>query len=600
MPEIITPIKIQQIAKRGMERLVRYRAARAMFIKEYVGQYYRSEKGVTGNEPLNLLFHAVKSLVSAIVMKNPKNEVSTPISSQRFYGELLGMAIDSVQQKMKINKVLRGWLVDAFFAIGIIKTGLADDGMVYDYDNNKIKRGSIYCDLVDLDNFVIDPACTDFDKALFMGDVIRVSRQILLDTDGYNHDLVAQLPRSNRNKNKEIQFQSKRKDGEVELENAQDCVDVLDLWVPKAEARILIPDPRQKMFSEYIGISDYYGPDTGPYTFLSLTPPVPNNPLPIAAVSNWYDMHVMFNKMMVKVMTQADRQKDVAFYAPANVDEALDVQEAKDGDYIPSAEPKSVNVVSFGGQNRNNEVMLSHLQTWFNYISSNPDQISGNTAMGTRASGESATKSSIIQSNSSIGVEDIRGLVYDAASEISKNVAWFLHTDPFINLPLSKRAEGGKTVDIRLTPEQRSGDFLNFIFRITARSMTKLDPAMKVKRIMDFAASVVPSLMNSALLALQMGVQFNPVRALTDLAKEMDITNDVQDWFVDPEFEQKMQLIQKMGPQNPGKGSQVTPAAMAQNGAIPSNRTAPSQRKESNQDAQMGANESQSMNKGTY
>lgn len=599
MPEVITPVKIQQAVKRGVDRLSRYRAARAMFVKEYVGQYFRSEKGITGNEPLNLLFHAVKSLVSAIIMQNPKNDVSTPINSQRFYGELLGMATDTVQQKMKINRVLRGWLVDAFFAIGIVKTGLADDGVVYDYYNNKIKRGMVYTDLVDLDNFVIDPMCTSFDNALFMGDRIRMSRQVLLDTDGYDHDLVKELPRTKRDKNKEVEYQSKRKDGESEIENMQDCVDVIDLWVPQAEARVLIPDPRQKMFSGYISTGDYYGPDTGPYTFLTLTPPVPNNPLPIAPVSNWYDMHIMFNKMMVKVMTQADRQKDVAFYQPANADEALDVQEAQDGDMIPTTDPKAVNVVSFGGANRNNEVMLSHLHTWFNYISSNPDQISGNTAMGTRAGNESATKSSIIQSNSSIGVEDVRGIMYEATAEVSRNIAWFLHTDPFISVPLAKRTTGGGNVDIVLTPDQRSGDFLDFVFKIVPRSMTRLDPAMKVKRIMEFAANVVPSLMNSAMIALQMGVQFNPTRALTDLAKEMDITDDVQDWFEDPEFEQKMQLIQQMGPQNPGKGSGNISAEIAQNGGLLQKKF-PTQQQEFNQASQEGANDSQAMNQGVY
>jgi len=77
MPEGITPAKIQNVVKRGFERIQNYRKARAMFLREYVGQYYRDKQGISGDEPINLIFNTVKTYVPNMVMQNPITEVSS-------------------------------------------------------------------------------------------------------------------------------------------------------------------------------------------------------------------------------------------------------------------------------------------------------------------------------------------------------------------------------------------------------------------------------------------------------------------------------------------------------------------------------------------
>jgi len=75
--------------------------------------------------------------------------------------------------------------------------------------------------------------------------------------------------------------------------------------------------------------------------------------------------------------------------------------------------------------------------------------------------------------------------------------------------------------------------------------------------LIEFATNLVPSLINSGMVAMQMGVQFNVQESITDLADELGILEDVQDWFVDPTFMQRVQLQMAMGPQ-PGGTSTTT------------------------------------------
>jgi len=556
-----------------------------MFIKEYVGKYYSSEYGLTGDEPINLIFNTIRATVPNLVMKYGINKVSTEIIEYRQYAYLLGLAMDKLDRNIKIKDTLRAGIVDAFFMMAVFKSGISSGGKMLNFGDIFIDEGQVYTDLVDFDDFTADPSCKDYRKAAFLGDRNRVPRQILLDDNEFDHDLVMKIPKSTNVRDK-VEHITRRGMNDDEMYDLQDFVDVVEVFVPGANALITIPDPDQLILPEYLAARDYYGPKEGPYTFMTLTQPVPGNPFPIAPVSVHFDLHRMANKMMVKNMEQADREKSIGIYDPAGADEAEDIRTEIDGGMV-AGDPNSVKVVTFGGNNVKSEQMLQQCQIWHNYMSGNPDQMSGLVS-----NAESATQANILQANATITIEDCRDMIYDAAADAAGKRAWYIHTDPFMDFMLARRKPGGEYEQLRLTPEQRDGDFLDYTFTLKARSMSRLDPAVRTKRIVEFGTNLVPSLMNTAMVAQQMGMPFNVQEAITDLAEEQDILDDVQDWFNDPTFMQRVQLQMAMNPQPAGK------ATPGQSGAGP--RGIPQQTKiqtpfqETKQIEQIGANESQS------
>ena len=571
--ERIQPKKIQEAVKHGFLRLKQHRRARALFVKEYVGQYYRNEFGLSGEQPINLIFNAIRIMVPNLVMNSPLTKIVTKIVEQKHYAELLGMALDSISEQTKLKATLRAWIVDAIFSIGIIKTGLSDSDSLLHFGDINIDNGQVYSELVDLDDFVADPICRKFDRdAAFLGSRIRVPRQQLLDDDECDHDLVMQLPSafySSENTDERTASISELKQGTLSMTEIQDLVNVVELWVPSAGAQILIPDPMVHTFDKYIKQVDYYGPQEGPFSFLALTPPVPGNPFPVPPVGIWYDLHRMSNEVFRKTVDQSERSTDILLYNPANADEAQDIVDAmgqKSFEALATSDPAAFNEMHFGGQTKDNVQMLVQLQLWFNYMSGNIDQLGG-----TKSDAGTATQASILEANSNVSTEDMRGIVYDATAEIKKKEAWYLHTDPFIEIPLTKRRPGGEEQQMSLTPEQRQGDFLTFTFKIKQKSMSRLDPILRSKRVIEFATNVVPGLVMAAVQTMQVGIPFNLQRAITDIAEELDILDFVMDWFDDPEFIQRMTMMAQLGPQNAGKaGSGNSPAGAAQNNGNPS------------------------------
>jgi len=383
----------------------------------------------------------------------------------------------------------------------------------------------------------------------------------------------------------------------------QDYVDVVEIWVPNANALVTVPGSRTT-FDEYLRIADYYGPEEGPYTYLKLTPPVPDNPIPVAPVSMWNDLHMLANRMALKIVEQAERQKDVLGYKPSAADDAQEIIDAEDGDSIKLNDPKGAAMFSFGGQQRSNEAHIQQLMLWFNLMSGNTEALGG-----LRESSATATQAQILAANQSIGIGDMKDITYEAVAEEARKRAWYLHTDPLIEIPLIRRRQvpaefaqgptGPQMVQpaqsieeqVILTPEARRGDFLDFHFSIQPKSMSRLDPHLRLQRCMEFGIKMIPAAATAMQICMQMGIPFSFQKFVIRMAKEADI-EWMDEVFYDPEFQ--MQMMETMM-KTPGfQGSQGSVAGQMQNNQPPGVAKVPTAASQPNRDAQAGSVESQS------
>ncbi|MFH1741700.1 MAG: hypothetical protein ABIH23_22060 [bacterium] len=575
MPSEMGPRKLQRAVHEGFKRLENFRRARLMFLRDFTGQYFDKDHGIVGNEPLNLTFNALSVIVPNIVMTFPRYTVKSEFVAYRQYGDLLGMALEKSAKEIKLTKTLRAWVVDAFFCMGILKTGLCESGQSIAFDeSDRYDVGQIYTESVDFDNFVFDPSARSFETAGFVGDRIQMPRQNLLDSGLYKNDLIERLPPSGTDLDNPVDELSMQNINRKDVDSLQDLVDIVELWIPDANALVTIPGSSDFTADDFLRVTDYYGPNSGPYTYLRLTPPVPNNPLPVAPIGIWHDLHVRANRMMSKIMDQAERQKDILGYKRANADDAQEIIDAADGESAPMDDPSGAKIFSFGGQQRSNEAHLNHLQYWFNMMSGNTEAMGG-----FRSDASTATQAQILQANGTIRIEDLRNIVYEAAAEEGSKRAWYLHTDPLIEVPLTARyvkpakyvlgPNGAQMVSpaeqvdqqVVLTPEMRRGDFLNFQFEIQPKSMSRLEPAMRLQRAMEFAVKLIPAAASATAVCMQMGIPFSFPAFVRRMAKEMEI-EWIDEVFYDPEFQMQMAEIMLKTPAM--EGSQGTTAPRQQ------------------------------------
>lgn len=613
----VSPKELQKHVTLGFERLSNFRRARIHFLNEYIGQYYDKTTGTVGDNVLNMLFNAVRILLPTMVMNFPKHTIMTPYLQAKQYANLLSLALDQHDLKIKIRDTYRAVIVDAMFTLGIMKTGLCQSDNVLALDDLEahIDPGTVYTEKVDFDNWVVDPNSREhmFRDAAFMGDRITVPRRVLLDSGLYKNDLVERLPSLNANNERDKRASAlSMKNINIE-ENAdfEDDVEIVELWVPSANAIVTIPGGDDVQFEDFLRIDDYYGVKEGPYTLLALTPPVPGNPLPVPMVGVWNDLHVLANRMAKKIVEQAERQKDITAYKRTASDDAKELQNAGDGEAVAVDDPDAVKVLAFGGQQNSNENHLASLQAWFNMMAGNPEQVGGQ-----RVDAKSATAAQILNQNAAITLEDMKDMVYIAAADEARRRAWFFHTDPLMQMPLTQRQRVPGTmvphpltgepiwmpptvqeVQVVLTPEIRSGDFLDYTFKIEPESMGRVDSKVRLQQAYDFAQKILPAAMAAAQISGALGQPMDIAAFIIRMAKDSGI-EWMEEVFYNPAFQQEQMQKALMGPQPQDSKGQLAPKPMmpqimqnGQPGSVMGGQ--PSPEMQQRQGAQAGAEDAQ-------
>lgn len=615
----ISPKAFQEAVSRGFKRNERARRLRLHLIKQYVGQYYDATSGKKGEEPLNLIYNAIRVLVPNLVFNYPEYKVTSDFLAYREYGELMGLALSQEARRLKLREVYRACVVDAMFMMGIIKTGISDSGSAFSFEEDDlIDPGTVYSERVSFSNYVWDPSARSIDEGLFQGDRIIVPRASLLDSGLYNEDLVQKLPPAYSDGANSSQHRpEKLSAGGVDLEEAgrlEDLVEVVELWVPRANVIITVPGDSEIRFNDYLRVADYNGPSTGPYTRLVLTPPVPDNPMPISAVGVWSDLHYRANKMAVKVMEQAERQKDVVVYKPSAADDAAELQDAADGEAIAVDDPAAINTVSFGGQNQTNETHVNTLQNWFNMMSGNTEGLAGLSL-----NSKSATEAQFLASNTQVTLSDMQDLVYHFVAGEARNRMWFRHTDPLMETPLVVERRqpteivpgpagqpiviGGEKQEVQviLTPEMRRGDALDFALEVEPQSLGRETSEDRLQKAIDFGTRILPVAAQAAQVSFQMGIPFSFRAYVTRMARLAGI-KWFDEVFEDPAILQQVLLRQALGPQlfeakgqlGDGGAAGGGLAGAQQNGGSPLAGAAPrSEATQQRANAQQGAADSQ-------
>jgi hypothetical protein len=216
--------------------------------------------------------------------------------------------------------------------------------------------------------------------------------------------------------------------------------------------------------------------------------------------------------------------------------------------------------------------MVEQIRSWFNLMAANPEGMAG---IGMDTQGGTATEASLMQQNASVGLNDMKDMVYTMAAEEAEKRAWYMHTDPLIEVPLVKRETRPavfssdpmtgqpqmvepareEEVQVMLTPEARSGDFLTFHFNIEPESMGRVDSAMRLQRALEFGVKVLPAAATAAQTMMMLGIPFSVQKYIQRMAKDVGI-EWMDEVFNDPEFQMLQQQMQARTPQM--EGSQGT------------------------------------------
>jgi len=515
--------KLAEAVRLASDRMKAYRASRLRFLREYAGPHYAG--GAPGApagapQPINLLFATVAIVVPNLVAGRVRVLVRPARPRHRAFAETFALALNHLLEEIDFTSALRRAVTDALFGAGIIKTGLCagralaglaePDGYLHD-------PGQPFADPVDLDDYVLDAHARDREHAAFEGDRYRLPLRYVLDSGLFRRDLAERLapaPAGAEAAAGRAADLSAGTDGPAAAAGPLvPHVELYDLWLPHENAVVTLP-AGEAAPAGFLREAEWSGPERGPYEMLGFHW-VPSNVLPVPPVAAVYDLHVMINKLARKLGRQADRMKTVLAYDGAAVDDAQRIVDAADGEAVKVSSVDRVREITFGGADERGYEHLAFLRQYFSEIAGNTDLLGG-----LRAASQTLGQDEMLWSGASVRIEDMRQQVHAVTRRVVAKLAWYLWTDPLIELPLVKRDPGGAETAVTFCPEAREGDFLDYSFDIEPYSLRPDSPSAQYRRLLRWLTDVV---LPTAPLAGDRGAALDVPRLVELAARKLDL-----------------------------------------------------------------------------
>jgi hypothetical protein len=536
--------KLQRSIELSRKRLRQFRQTRMELLKQYVGRYYDGlNEAKAKAEPINMLFQAVSTLVPNLVFNNPEASIRTESLQLRPFAKVFELACNHLIKRIDLRWTLRQLVVDAVFGIAVAKVGITFGNEV-DIGGSMHDVGQPYCDRVSLDDFVYDPAARSLDEATWIGNRYRLPLEYV-QTCGLFDNTQMLKPTYCEYGTEQTVPAERLSQGNVtteELGELVEYVELYDVYIPQNNTTLTLPcDPSQGSLP--LREVPWEGPRRGPYEILTFHD-VPDNVMPVAIGSVMMDTHLMINKHARKLSRQADRAKNLTIFTPSAENDAKNIQEADDGEMVKVEDVNQVKELAVGGADEKGYKHLQYLNGVFEILSGNSSLLGG---VGTPNTG-TATEASILNANSSVLLSDKKAQVYAFTARIVEKLAWYLWTDPLIDLKLARRVPGAGEVQVNFSADALEGDFFDYMFTVTPHSMQQQDPQIRLQRIMDFVSKwVIPT----AEIAQAQGAMPNIVAISKMMARELAIPEADEMYLM---MQPVPQAVDQMGLQ-PSKGT---------------------------------------------
>ena len=448
-------------------------------------------------------------------------------------------------ERINLVDTLGECVVDALFSVGVCKVALATPGDAA-LMGWKLKAGTPFAEVVDLDDFVFDVHAKRFSECGFMGHRYRVPMAAIKDSKLYSKarkDLSASSDQIyNMEGDERIGLLGRTTlAGEEEFE---DHVDLWEVYLPRHKVVLTLRDDqlsgaaseegaRHPSFGKALRIQKYIGPDQGPYHIAGFGK-VPGNCLPKAPVQDLYDLDDSVNRILRKLLRQAENQKDVGMVQGGATEDGDRVIRANDMELIRCDNPDKIKMVSFNGPNQQNYMLFEAMKQLFSWLAGNLDVMGGLSPQG-----DTATQEKLLNSNSSAAIDEMQQRTVDFSSSVISALCWYWHHHPTAVMRSEYSAPGlqGMSVVRHVHPQgkgrgpmggkrlARDHGYEDMDIRVDPYSMPHLTPQQRLAMLNQI---VQQTYLPMAQLAQQQGVSLDFNVYLQKVGKYMD-DPDLQD-----------------------------------------------------------------------
>jgi hypothetical protein len=490
------------------------RKNRVTAIRQYVGSHY-ADGGADKRVPTNFLELAITIYTRQLAARAPRAMITAAQPALRPAALNMELALNQIPEEIGLGSTLRRAVIEAMFAFGVVKVGLAQSGATvlgHDY-------GEPFADLVPLDSYVLDMSAKTRGAIEFEGDEYWLPVEDVRAM--YNDQKIEPDPHTNIGEQGQERAESVSTDEAASVFSEK--VWLRDIYIARTHKLVTYAVKSKKVLK----VIDWEGPHTGPYHVLGFSD-VPGNLLPLPPVALWLDLHELGNALFRKLGRQADSKKTVAAFSGGNDEDVESLKRAQDGEGIRynGQRPESITV---GGIDAPTLAFYLQVRDLFSYFGGNLDALGGLSPMA-----DTVGQERLVSDAASSRLKQMGETTIDFARGIFRDLAWYAWTDPVRERPITKVLRGTDiSIQRKWTQADRQGRFMDYALDIDVYSMQDDSPSSKLQKIgMALERFVFPMLP----LVQQQGGQID-FKMLIDMIAQLSNVPELSDIvrFVDPE-----------------------------------------------------------------
>lgn len=474
--------RLATAVEKAYDSLETYRSVTLELVREYTGNYYETDNHGKESRYLNLVQQTIEAYMMLLAANRPRVMVSTQFDNYRAFAKHFEQAVNAMIKEIRLEDTLASWVLDAFFSIGIIKTHMADSGVVELEPDLWMDPGTPFASNVSLDDFVYDTRARKLSECKFMGDMYRVPFANLKD-EMYDQEIVKDLKPTSKYEGNRDRIEDISKGNLLDEDEFEPMIDLADIWVPRTGMIYTFAVTNRSEFK----ISNkpiaepipWDGDELGPYHVLGFLN-VPQNIMPVGMVPQLHDLDNLVNNLVRKNAGQAERQKDVTLYTAQGAAAAKQIERSRDGEFIQTNNPDQVKLYKYGGVDQNTFAFAMTSLELF-------DRMSGNlkALLGLGATTDTVGQEKLVHEASSKKEQYLQKAVAGATVRLITALSGMLWRDEFKEIAYTVSPDGYPeySAQVAWKPGFREGNVLDYNFDIDVYSMQYQSPQSKMQAV---------------------------------------------------------------------------------------------------------------------
>lgn len=484
----------------------------------FAGSRYGGNQGNLDKTAMNLLHLAVEVWLRQLAAQTPRSLVLTRIPDLKVSAFELEVATDYLLQEILFGENLSECVRSAIFSMGVMKVGISDPYLSPE-SGFAGAIGHPYAEPVLFEDWIHDMKARRREEWDWCGNRYKVPYELVKENKEFKkavRDMIRpkgygdgtdELP-SNQERTSDLSQQE-----EVQIEEYREHVELWDLWIPSQGLMVTLPC---QAGLQPLLVKEWEGPHRGPYHILGFSN-VPGNIIPAAPAQNVYELQDIITRMFNQLGRQALRSKTLTIADGRATEDgtAERIMEGEDGQVIRTGHVDGVKEMKYGGASPENQAFLVWLREIFSYMGGNIDAMGGLAQQAGTLGQEQ-----LLVSSSSEMIRDMQSKVVTFTRNVVKDLAWYMYSDPTLNLELSKKIEDFGEIPFSWGPDKRKRRFFDYNFDIQPYSLQAKGPQQRLSTIMQLATQF---LLPTAPLMQQWGMQFNIQKFIELISKYGDL-----------------------------------------------------------------------------